>query len=108
MGPMAHIGLALATSVSSWFNVLVLGLILRRRLGGPWFRPGRTTLIGALLSCGVGLGAYATAGRPYVSLVLIVVWAVAYMGTASVLRVEEARMLTDFLLRRLRRKTCRP
>jgi len=52
----------------------------------------------------VGFGAYATADRPYLSLILICGWAVAYMGAASLLRVEEARMLTDFAIRRLRRK----
>ena len=104
MGSMAHVGLALATSVSSWVNVLVLGVVLRKKLGGPWFRPGRTTVIGTLLSLGVGAGAYATAGRPYLSLALIVVWAVAYMGAASVFHVEEARLLTDFVRRRLRRQ----
>ncbi|WP_300161319.1 murein biosynthesis integral membrane protein MurJ [Solidesulfovibrio sp.] len=104
MGPMAHVGLALATSVSSWVNVLVLGVVLRKKLGGSWFRPGRTTVVGTLLSCGVGAGAYATAGRPYLSLALIVVWAVAYMGAASVFRVEEARLLSDFVRRRLRRQ----
>jgi putative peptidoglycan lipid II flippase len=103
MGSMAHVGLALATSVSSWVNVAVLGVILRKKLGGSWFRPGRTTAIGTLLSCGVGAGAYATSGRPYLSLAAIVLWAVAYMGVASLFRVEEARMLTDFVRRRLRR-----
>ena len=104
MGSTGHVGLALATSVSSWVNVAVLGIILRRKLGGRWFRPGKTTLIGTVLSIGVGFGAYATADRPYLSLVLIAGWAVAYMAVASMLRVEEARMLTDFALRRLRRK----
>ncbi|MFP5259445.1 MAG: murein biosynthesis integral membrane protein MurJ [Acidobacteriota bacterium] len=104
MGSTAHVGLALATSISSWVNVAVLGIVLRRKLGGRWFRPGRTTLIGTLLSVGVGFGAYATANRPYLSLVLICGWAVAYMGAAALLRVEEARMLTDFASRRLRRK----
>ncbi|OLN24403.1 putative peptidoglycan lipid II flippase MurJ [Desulfovibrio sp. DV] len=104
MGSTGHVGLALATSVSSWVNVAVLGVILRRKLGGRWFRPGKTTLIGTVLSIGVGFGAYATADRPYLSLVLIAGWAVAYMAVASMLRVEEARMLTDFALRHLRRK----
>ncbi|MEL7641479.1 MAG: murein biosynthesis integral membrane protein MurJ [Solidesulfovibrio sp.] len=104
MGPMAHVGLALATSVSSWVNVLVLGVVLRKKLGGTWFHPGRTTCIGALLSCGVGAGAYVTADHRYLSLLLIAAWAVAYMGAASLLRVEEARMLTDFVRRRLKRR----
>ncbi|KHK00692.1 murein biosynthesis integral membrane protein MurJ [Desulfovibrio sp. TomC] len=103
MGSTGHVGLALATSVSSWVNVAILGIILRRKLGGTWFRPGRTTLVGTLLSIGVGFGAYATASRPYLSLILICGWAVAYMGVASLFQVEEARMLTDFALRRLRR-----
>ncbi|MYL85098.1 murein biosynthesis integral membrane protein MurJ [Desulfovibrio aerotolerans] len=104
MGSTGHVGLALATSVSSWVNVAVLGVVLRRKLGGTWFCPGRTTLIGTLLSVGVGFGASATADRPYLSLILIGGWAVAYMGAASLLRVEEARMLTDFVLRRFKKK----
>lgn len=104
MQSLAHVGLALATSVSSWVNVLVLGVILRKKLGGPWFRPGRTTVIGTALSCGVGFGAAATAGHPYLALLLIAGWAVAYLGVASLLHVEEARMLTDFIGRRLRRR----
>jgi putative peptidoglycan lipid II flippase len=104
MGSTGHVGLALATSISSWVNVAVLGVVLRRKLGGTWFRPGRTTFIGTVLSVGVGFGAYATAERPVLSLLLIAGWAVAYMGVASLLRVEEARMLTDFVRRRLGRK----
>ncbi len=103
MGSTGHVGLALATSVSSWVNVLVLGCILRRKLGGRWYAPGRTTLVSAILSLGVGYGAYLTAGHPLLSLGLIGAWAVAYMAVASMLRVEEARMLTDFARRRLRR-----
>ena len=102
MGPLAHVGLALATSVSSWVNVAVLGIILRKKLGGSWFSPGRTTVISLLLSFGVGFGSFATAGRPLLSLLLIAGWGVAYMVVASLLRVEEARLLTDFALRRLK------
>ncbi|MGD9608162.1 MAG: murein biosynthesis integral membrane protein MurJ [Desulfovibrionaceae bacterium] len=105
MGPTGHVGLALATSISSWVNVLVLGIILRKKLGGAWFAPGRTTLVSILLSGGVGAGAFATAGHPYLSLALIAAWAVAYMLVASWCRVEEARLLTDFALRRLRRRS---
>ncbi|WP_428559839.1 MAG: murein biosynthesis integral membrane protein MurJ [Solidesulfovibrio sp. DCME] len=104
MGPTAHVGLALATSISSWVNVLVLGVVLRKKLGGAWFRPGRTTLIGLVLSCGVGFGAYATADHKYLSLVCIVGWAMLYMAVAALLRVEEARLLMDFVCRRLRRR----
>ena len=104
MGPIGHVGLALATSISSWVNVLILGLVLRRKCGGAWFAPGRTTLLGVVLSCGVGFGAHATADRPILSLLLIIGWAVAYMAVASLCNVEEARMLTNFALRRLHRK----
>ena len=102
MGPTGHVGLALATSISSWVNIAALGIVLRKKLGGGWFRPGRTTVIGTVLSLGVGFGAHATADRPYLSLILIVLWAVAYMGVASLLRVEEARMLTDFVRRKIK------
>ncbi|HML56720.1 MAG TPA: murein biosynthesis integral membrane protein MurJ [Solidesulfovibrio magneticus] len=102
MGPTGHVGLALATSISSWVNIAALGIVLRKKLGSGWLRLGRTTLIGTILSLGVGFGAHATADRPYLSLFLIVLWAIAYMGVASLLRVEEARMLTDFVRRKIR------
>ncbi|CAA7616342.1 murein biosynthesis integral membrane protein MurJ [Magnetospirillum sp. UT-4] len=31
IGPLAHVGMALATALSAWFNVVVLALILKRR-----------------------------------------------------------------------------
>jgi putative peptidoglycan lipid II flippase len=104
MGPTGHVGLALATSISSWVNIAALGLVLRKKLGGSWFKPGRTTIISTLLSVGVGFGAFATADRPALSLLLIALWAVAYMAVASLLRVEEARMLTDFVRRKIRKR----
>ena len=104
MGSTGHVGLALATSISSWVNIAALGIVLRKKLGSGWLRLGRTTLIGTILSLGVGFGAHATADRPYLSLFLIVLWAIAYMGVASLLRVEEARMLTDFVRRKMKRR----
>ena len=40
MQVLGHVGLALASSVSAWINVLLLGVLLRRHCGS-WFRPGR-------------------------------------------------------------------
>jgi len=106
MFPMGHVGLALATSVSSWLNVLLLARALNAKVG-RWADMTRTTVISSALSLMIGLGAWLTPVNKYVALALIVVWAVVYMAGAYLLRVEEASMLADFLLRRLKRRFAR-
>ena len=56
-GPLGHVGLALATSVSATANALVLTILLRRRLPGPPV-PGarRAWLRTVLVSAGLALG----------------------------------------------------
>lgn len=100
MGPMRHVGLALATSISSWVNVLVLGMVLRRKIG-PWLDIFRNVALSVLLSALIGVGAYATAPRPYLALALIGLWAPAYLIAGRLLRIEEAVLLTDFVWRRI-------
>jgi putative peptidoglycan lipid II flippase len=56
MGPLAHAGLALATSIASAANVVTLGVILRRRLGtfldGTFYRALAKTLLSATIMGG--------------------------------------------------------
>jgi len=103
MLPMGHVGLALAASVSSWLNVWLLARALTAK-AGPWLAPGRTTAVSALLSVAVGLAAWLTPVGPWAALALIAVWALGYMALCFALRVEEARMLMDFTLRRVLRR----
>ncbi|MDD4952966.1 MAG: murein biosynthesis integral membrane protein MurJ [Desulfovibrionaceae bacterium] len=101
MGPMAHVGLALAVSVAAVVNFLLLHLILSRRLGACLLRlpAGAKSLA---LSAAMGLCAYLSAGLSLWYL-LIPAWAAAYVLAAMVLRLEEAGMFLDMIKARLRR-----
>lgn len=103
MFPLDLVGLALATSLSSWLNVWLLGRALRAKVG-PWAELSRTTGISAGLSLFIGVGAYLTPVNNYAALALIAVWAVAYMGMAVLLRVHEADMLMEFIKKRIARR----
>ncbi|MBF0482993.1 MAG: murein biosynthesis integral membrane protein MurJ [Desulfovibrionaceae bacterium] len=101
MFPLAHSGLALASSISSWVNFLLLARLLRGRLGAGWLKYGRTTRISFALSLLVGAASYATSGHGAWSLALIIPLAAIYMVLAYALRVEEAVMLWEFFSKRL-------
>ncbi|MFZ5812268.1 MAG: murein biosynthesis integral membrane protein MurJ [Thermodesulfobacteriota bacterium] len=103
MGPMGHVGLALATSVSSWLNVIILGIVLRRKLG-PWMPLDKTLVVGSALSLGIGLAAFALSGYPVASLIAIAPLAAGYMAVSALLGVEEARMLAGFAARLVSRR----
>ena len=104
MQVLGHVGLALASSVSAWINVLLLGVLLRRHCGS-WFRPGRDLPLCLLLSAGLLAGCRASAELGRVSLLLIPLWAGAYMGLGLLVRDGQARLLTAALGRRLRRSS---
>lgn len=64
-GPYGVTGLALATAVSQWVNLVVLVVLARRR---GWTAPGRTlglTALGVVLAC-AALAGVALYGRPLV------------------------------------------
>ncbi|NCD26315.1 MAG: murein biosynthesis integral membrane protein MurJ [Deltaproteobacteria bacterium] len=103
MQVLGHVGLALASSVSAWINVLLLGFLLRRHLGA-WFRPNRDHVLSVLLSLGLLAGCWASAGLGRISLLLIPLWVALYMGLALVLKVSQARLFADVLGRRFARK----
>ena len=104
MHTLAHVGLALAVSAASALNVTLLSCLLRRRLGvwpmrlSTWLKCGAPSLI-------IGLLAYATSGTRLLWALLIPVWAALYFFLARALGLDEARMLVDALVRRLRRRT---
>ncbi len=102
MQQLAHVGLALAVSVASFVNVALLSWLLKRRLGS-WPMRLSTWLKCAGPSLVIGLGAWATSGTRLIWAVLIPVWATLYFLLARQLGLDEARLLTDGLMRRLRR-----
>jgi putative peptidoglycan lipid II flippase len=112
MWPLRHAGLALASSLSSYVNVLGLCWLLRRRLDGPrradlWHSFGRTggAAAGLALWCAWMMGALpgvpALAGRGLAWMVLALVGGVlVYMAGALVLRSPELHALVSMLRRR--------
>lgn len=113
------VGLALATSLSSWANVLLLSRALNAKIG-PWSSLARPLLINLGLSLIIGLLAWGTAAGNLaavglapagfgagngLALVLILLWAAVYMALAAFLRVEEATMLLAFLKKRAVRRS---
>jgi putative peptidoglycan lipid II flippase len=111
MWPLRHAGLALASSLSSYVNMLGLCWLLRRRLDGPrgrdlWRSLGRTIAASAALAlwCAWMIGMLpvvpAPAERGLVWLVLALVGGVlAYMAGAAALRSPELQALLGMLRR---------
>lgn len=112
MWPLRHSGLALASSLSSYVNVLGLCWLLRRRLDGPrgrdlWRSFGRTiaAAAGLALWCAWTVGMLpvvpAPAERGLGWLVLALAGGMlAYAATAAVLRSPELHALVGMLRRR--------
>ncbi len=103
MGPMGHVGLALAVTVSSVVNVVLLLWGLRRRFG-PWARFVRPSTRSAVLSLAMGLGAWATMDLGWKAVALIPAWGAAFAVAAVLLKVPEATLYWNALRRRLARR----
>jgi putative peptidoglycan lipid II flippase len=97
MRSMAHVGLAVAAALSSWANVILLGMLLRRKIDS-WFQIGPQLLRMALLSVLLGLGALAASSLGKSALLLIPVLAVGYGLAAWHWSILEARMTWDLVL----------
>ncbi len=102
MRPLDHVGLALATTVSSWVNAGLLLVGLRTKFG-PWATFGRATMVYAIQAAAIAVGAGATAGLGRWAVALIPVWAVAYAVVSWFSGVPEARLVREALARRMRR-----
>ncbi len=117
IGDPAHVeqgafaGLALANTIATTLESLVLLLLLRPRTGG--FEERRLA-VGILRAGGAsaGMGLVLWALLPLIdrlgvvvgTLVVILAGVVIFWGLAWLLRSEEARLFTDFALRRLRQE----
>ncbi|MGE4503989.1 MAG: murein biosynthesis integral membrane protein MurJ [Desulfovibrionaceae bacterium] len=107
MLPLGHVGLALAVSISSAANAVLLGLALRRKegerteTGEPVRLVPRSLWWTLALSAGVFAGAWATRTTSWLWAAMIPAWVAAYLGGARLLGVRPAVVLLDVLGRRL-------
>ena len=92
-----HVGLAVATSVSSWVNVLLLAWFLSRKGQIAALRFSSTLPKAAVLSLGILAGAGWTASSPLLAFALIPVWGVGFFGLARLWSIPEAAMLLGAL-----------
>jgi len=109
MWPLRHTGLALASSLSSYVNVIGLCWLLRRRLGGPggpeiWGSLGRTIVATAALAlwCAWVEGLLPVVPEPVgvglARMLLALVGGLAvYAATAAAMRAPELRALLGLL-----------
>lgn len=117
MGPLGHVGLALAVSASSVVNLTILAAVLRKRLGRLGWRRVfvsgvKQAVAAAVMGAGIyfigrqgrwerGLGDLRNAG---VLLAALSVAAVLYFGSCALLKSPELGELWQGLRRRGRRK----
>ncbi|WP_419786116.1 murein biosynthesis integral membrane protein MurJ [Pseudodesulfovibrio sp.] len=106
MHPLAHVGLALAVSGSSLLNFLLLFYALTRRRGGAPMGLSSTAKT-VVLSVLVWVAAAVTAQWSPWCLLLIPVWAVLYIFLAHAMRQPEARLFTEMVAARIRRRRAR-
>ncbi|MFP4428699.1 MAG: murein biosynthesis integral membrane protein MurJ, partial [Desulfovermiculus sp.] len=103
MQVIAHVGLAVAVSLASWGNVLLLARALRRHVG-RWFWVQRSLLYMTALSCLLGLGCSLTASWGWWSLAAIPAWAGGYLMATRMLGIPEAKMILSVLKRKMGRE----
>jgi len=99
MQHIAHVGLALAVSLSSMLNCLFLAIIMGRRTG-LFPLPFVSVMKSVLLSAVIGAGAWYSTRYDILWFALIPVWVAVYGGGSLLLKSDDARMLIGALRRR--------
>jgi len=118
MGPLHHMGLALATSIGSILNFAILFAMLRRKIGSLGGK--RLAISGARIALASiaaaaaatvtagaiegGIGMRGVAARLFLVGASLAVAAVVYLALGSFLRVEELRPLLGWLSRWRKRR----
>lgn len=97
-----HVGLAVATSVSSWANVLLLIWLLARKKDIIALKPSATLPKVTVLSAALLIGAGWTASSPLLAFVLIPFWVVGFLIAAKAWSIPEVAMLLGALRSRSR------
>lgn len=115
--PMAHGGLALAYSIAGIFNMLALLWVLRQKIGsidGRYILSSFSKSLAASLVMGVIVYYFSRAVEQHLDissklnqglevLIGMGLGVVIYLGLALLLKMEEAQLVRDLLLKRLKR-----
>lgn len=99
MQPFAHVGLAMAVSISSAVNSVLLALFLFRKTGKvavPWSGALKSLVLSALIGC----GAYFGPQNGWWSFALIPVWVIVYGVGSYFFKSDEAVMLISSFRRK--------
>ena len=99
---IGHVGLALAVSAASWANIVLLGSLLRHKLGA-WLETSCNPVIMLGLSVLMGVGCSLTASFGWPALLGIPLWAAGYVLMARLLGLREAQTFIQVVNRRLKR-----
>lgn len=89
---LQHFGLALAASISSWVNVLLLGTALSRKTGA-WMTGKAGLLKMILASCALLLIIKFVSLPSWMAVALIPAWAAIYFLLAGMLRIPETGII---------------
>ncbi len=92
MQKLHHLGLALAASISSWSNVILLGMALSRKTG-QWLSHQQNLWKMLSISCVLLLGIKLLSISPWKAVALIPLWAILYFVMAMGLKLPEASMI---------------
>ncbi len=93
MQKLDHLGLALAASISSWANVILLGMVLSKKTG-PWLSHQKSLWKMAGISCILLLAVKFLSVSPWTAVIMIPLWAMLYLVMALGLKLPEAFMIT--------------
>jgi putative peptidoglycan lipid II flippase len=117
VGPMGHTGLALSTMLATVVNAAILGIVLRRRVGGYLDGGGGSVLLRMVLAAAAMGGAvfgihelldgalgHATVGAQVLAVAAsVAAGAALYGGFCALMRVGDVGALVGLILRRGRR-----
>lgn len=95
MKKLSYLGLALAVSISSWTNVVLLYIALNKKIG-TWFQWKRKLCWFMLLSLLILIVGELTTASLY-SLILIPILALVYIYLCNLLKIEEASAIISLL-----------
>ncbi len=92
MQHLAHFGLALAASISSWVNVIFLGLALKRKIG-PWMTIGNNLIKMAVASLALLFLLKFVSVPSWTAVALIPVWAFLYIIVAIMIKIPDVNIV---------------
>ncbi len=105
MGPLQHGGLALATSISSFFNLALLIWLLRKRLGHIGWRSilssmGKVSLASVVMGACCAPFVVEATQQPWVLIVIILIGVGIFLCCSHLLKSEEILFLKTLVVQR--------